>query len=102
MDVFAERMTNVAGRWLEEQQLAAAYMGTVASGGRSPPLADPHCHRPLAETDDTLYAQIQGCVPKRDRPSYGPDVLECLLHWFVAWAYSFCPNQLSGSASYKS
>jgi hypothetical protein len=92
-DAFIARIAKIATRWIDEQQLPAAYLERfVEEADRR---SWNHAIKSTALIDGSkaaLQSTFENCQPKSDRPTYGPDLLEYVLAWFVDWASIVVPE----------
>ena len=92
-DTLVARVTKITTRWINEQELPTIYLEHFVEE------ADRrlwHSHmKPTALLDASeaaLQSTLESSKPKRDRPHYGPDLLEYALDWFVLWISAALPE----------
>ena len=94
IDAISEQFKQLGIRWINEQELQGFYVELLLSevdrrlwniGGGNRTARQGNA--------DLLWQSIQNSEPKDKKLSYGPDLLEYLIEWMIAWILLLAPER---------
>ena len=94
IDAISEQLKQLAIRWINEQELDGSYIELLLSVTDRRLWEAPVSNGTARQGNaDVLWKFIQGSEPKVEKPTYGPELLEYLIEWMVAWILLLAPER---------
>ena len=94
INAISEQFKQLAIRWINEQELDDSYIELLLSVTDRRLWEAPVNNRTARQGNaDVLWKFIESSKPKVEKPTYGPELLEYVIEWMVAWILLLVPER---------